>query len=248
MIAQLKSELRKVLTVRSTYFITGFVLLLVFFFGFYGSGWRINAIDLHNANNLASDVTGAIQVTAVFAALIAVLLVTHEYRYNTIMHTLTLSNSRSKVLLSKFIVISVFALLFTAFFAVLSPVLSYLGIHAHHLKQVHQTFHYGDLAWRSLFYGWGYSMAGLTIAALVRSQVAAIAILFIAPGAVEAILSLVLKHYAVYLPFTSLDAVIRNGVTDHGLIKPTHAALTFAAYLVGTWIVAWVLFLRRDAN
>jgi hypothetical protein len=31
-------------------------------------------------------------------------------------------------------------------------------------------------------------------------------------------------------------------------ITPFHAALVFLTYLVVGWIVAWVLFLRRDAN
>jgi len=248
MIPAIKAEFKKLLTVRSTYYILGFVLLLVCFFAFYVSGWRIEQVDLLNSGHLAHEITNTVSTIAIFASLIAILLVTHEYRYNTIMHTLTLSNSRSKVLAAKFIVVSAFAVVFTIFFGVLSPIVASLGIHAHHLKLVHQTFHYWDIIWRSLFYGWGYAMAGLVLAVLIRNQIGTIVTIFIAPATVEALLSLILKNNTVYLPFSSLSTVIGQGMDYHNNITPFHAALVFMTYLVVGWIVAWILFLRRDAN
>src|ERR1700744_3733974 len=106
MIATLKAEFRKLLTVRSTYVITGLVLVLVIFVAFYVEGWRLDSAGLRDPTQLAGDVTGALMIT-VFGAIVAILLMTHEYRYNTIMYTLTSSNSRSKVFISKFIVVSV---------------------------------------------------------------------------------------------------------------------------------------------
>jgi ABC-2 type transport system permease protein len=246
--AAVKAELRKLLTVRSTYFIIAFLFLLLGIFGFYVSGWHMSRVDLLNPEALAHDVTDAVNTISVFIALIAVLLFTHEYRYNTIMYTLTSSNSRSKVLAAKIIVIGGFALIFTALFAVLSPLISLLGIHAHHLTLAHQTLHYSNLAWRTLFFGWGYAMVGLVLAALIRSQVGTIAALFIAPSTVEGLLGLLLKKNVVYLPFSSLHAVI--GIYDNqgSNISPSHAALVFLGYLLVAWAIAWMLFLRRDAN
>lgn len=246
--AALKAEFKKLFTVRSTYFILALVLLLVGFFGFYISGWHLNKVDLLNPHALANDITGAISVVSVFAALIAILLVTHEYRYNTIMYTLSLSNSRSKVLLSKILVISSFAIVFTLFFGAMSPLISLLGIHAHHLHLVPQTLHYGSLLWRGLFYGWGYTMAGMVIAILIRNQVGAIITLFIAPGTVESLLGLLLKKNVVYLPFSALHEVSGQGLNFNNNITPFHAALVFSSYLIVSWVVAWILFLRRDAN
>src|ERR1700733_14101281 len=100
MIPALKAEFRKLWTVRSTYLILAFVLVIAIFFGFYVSGWKIDKGALHDPGTLALDVTSAISAVSVFASLIGVLLVTHEYRFNTIMYTLTASNSRSKVLLA----------------------------------------------------------------------------------------------------------------------------------------------------
>jgi ABC-2 type transport system permease protein len=244
----LKAEFRKMFTVRSTYFIIAVVVLLELLFGFYISGWRAAPADLHNASTLATAVTDAISTIGIFPALIALLLLAHEYRYNTIMYTLTASNSRSKVLLAKILAISGFAIVFTLIFGAMSPLLTLAGMHAHHLKLVPQTLHYWDLLWRSLLFGWGYAMAGLVITALIRNQVGAIIILFVVPGTLESLLSLILKHNTVYLPFSSLHQVIGNGQTVTSNLSTIDAALVFSGYLIVAWAVAWVLFLRRDAN
>jgi hypothetical protein len=60
MIVQLKTELRKLFTVRSTYFILVCVLAIVIFFGFYVSGWRMDKVDLLNPNTLTTIIAGTI--------------------------------------------------------------------------------------------------------------------------------------------------------------------------------------------
>ncbi len=248
--ASLKSEFRKFLSVRSTYFITGFVLIFVLFIAFYVIGWRMNNLDLHNTGQLASDVTGALNLT-VFGAIAAVLLVTHEYRYNTIVYTLTNSNSRTKVLLSKFIVISVYAVFLSLLIGVLSPIVVELGVHANGHTLVPQILNYWNLAWRSVFYGWGYGMAGLILALLTRNQVASIAALFVIPDLAEKLLGLLLKHNTVYLPFSALNQVIRSGASNmptSSNLSPLKAAGVFCIYLVVGLTVSWLLFIKRDAT
>jgi ABC-2 type transport system permease protein len=246
----LKAEFRKLLTVRSTYFVTGLLTVFVLFIGFYVIGWRSSPSDLQNTMNLTSDVTGALGVT-VFGAIVAILLMTHEYRYNTIMYTLTSSNSRNKVLLAKFITISVYALFLAALIAVLAPLSGYLGIHAHGYKLIHQSLDVGNLAWRSLFYGWGYGMAGLLLALLTRNQVASIVALFVIPDLAEQLLSLLLKHNTVYLPFSALNQVIGNRPDRPEVssnLSPGKSAGVFCIYLAVGWLIAWILFNRRDAS
>ena len=247
MMQSLKAEYRKLFTVRSTYVILLIVLVLMIFFGFFISGWRIDSSDLHNSGTLAGDVTGAVGTVSLFLALIATLLMTHEYRYNTIMHTLTLSNSRSRTLLAKILILSSIAVIFTVVVGVLAPLLAVAGIHAHHLKLVPQTLHFGDLLWRCLLFGWGYTMTGLLLATLIRNQIGALLTLFIVPGTVEALAGLILKKNVVYLPFSALESVIGNSRYS-GSITNIHAAMVFMAYFIVGWIVAWSLFLSRDAN
>jgi len=249
MISAIKAEARKLLSVRSTYFIFAITLALMIFFLFYITGWRAAPADLHNPATLAVAIASAVNAVSIFAALAALLLFTHEYRYNTIMYTLTAANNRNKVLAAKVLVVSVFALVFTGVVILLSPLLVEIGLHAHHLTLVTQILPWHSLLWQCLFFGWGYSMAGLVLAGLIRNQVGAIITLFVGPSTIESLLGLLLKKNTVYLPFTALHNVIGQGrdITQ-GTITPVHAAYVFGAYLLGTWIVAWALFLRRDAN
>ena len=248
MMSSLRAEFRKLLSVRSTYIVTILVTVLVAFIAFYGEGWHLSPAELRMPNQLSGDVFGALNL-AIFGAIIGILLMTHEYRYNTITYTLTDSNSRSRVLRSKIIVVSTYAIFLTVLIGVLSPVAAYLGVHAHGHVLAHQTLQVSNLAWRSLFFGWSSGMLGLVLATLIRSQVGAISALFIIPIGIEPLLTLLLNTKAVYLPFTAQAEVIGNGMRGAGTpLSAGKAAIVFSIYLVIGWIVAWILFLRRDAN
>lgn len=149
--------------------------------------------------------------------------------------------------MAKILILSGLAVIFTIVIAVLAPLLAVAGMNAHHLKLVPQTLHFGDLLWRCLLFGWGYTMTGLLLATLIRNQIGTILTLFIVPGTVEALAGLILKNNVVYLPFSALEAVIGNNRYS-GSITNIHAAMVFMAYLIVGWIIAWTLFLRRDAN
>ncbi|HEV7454981.1 MAG TPA: ABC transporter permease [Candidatus Saccharimonadales bacterium] len=258
MLASIKAEFRKLWTVRSTYvlFIVAFVLVMIF--AFYAEGIKALPASVHDSGKLASEVTNAIMSVSLLGALAGVLLMTHEYRYNTIMYTLTSSNSRTKTLFAKIVAVSAFAVLFALVFAILSPLMTLLGLHIKGLTLDHQQFDVFSLAWRVVFYGWGFSMLGLALAVLLRNQIAVIVTLFMAPATVEPLLGLLLKHNAVYLPFSALGQVLQHQVSEPSG-QAVKGAVTFAMsygrsalvtllYLVVFWIVAWVLFARRDAN
>jgi ABC-2 type transport system permease protein len=250
MIPTIKAEFLKMFTTRATYVILLVVFLLMAFLGFYINGWKMSTIQLHDPLSLAGDVTGAVQGVSVFWALLGILLITQEYRYNLITYTLTASNNRNKVLAAKFILCSIVGIVLTLIVGIASPLLSIWGANAHGLHFAPQIINHGKLLWECLFYGWGYTMAGLLFGTLIRNQIGSIVVLFIAPDTVEAILSLLLKHNAVYLPFTALSVVI--GQTERtslaNTISPARAALVFSGYLLVGWVVAWMLFLRRDAT
>lgn len=251
MIPTLKAELRKLLTVRSTYAIILLMLLLEGIFAFWANGYKVSAGQMGQHGFLAQNIIDGVSALATFPAIVAVLLMTHEYRYNTIMHSLTLSPSRLRVLFSKFVVVTLYAVVITAVFGAVTLGLTELGVHLGHHHLVTQSIPFHSLAWKVLFYGWGMALAGLLIASLVRNQIAAVVTLMLFPGVVEQLLSLLLKSKTVYLPFTSLGQVIGNHPMNpdiHRILTPTHAAEVFLVWLVGGWIIAAVLFVRRDAN
>lgn len=244
MLAAIKSEFRKLLSIRSTYIITALAVLLVIFFAFYVEGLRANAAAGSNPGLLASETINAIGAVGTLGCLVGVLLLTHEYRYNTIMYTLTASRSRTNTFLAKIIVISIFSVIFSIVMAGLAPMLTWLGMHLHGVMLVPQSYPFADLLWRTAFSGWGFAMLGLLFSFLLRHQVGAIAALFLFPATVEPLLGLLLKGNAKYLPYNLLNAVNDNmNNMSHG-----HAALLFACYLLVGYLVAWQLFLRRDAN
>jgi ABC-2 type transport system permease protein len=248
MLNELKAEFKKVFSVRSTYIIFGLMLALLIFFGFYVGGWHTDKLDLLDPTRLYRITQQSITFLAIFPALIALLLFTHEFRYNTISYSLTLSNNRSKVLASKIIVISIVAVIATAVVGLLSPLLANWGIHANHLKLIPQHYYYLSITWKGLVYGWGYAMAGLVIAALIRNQIGALITLFVVPDTVEGLLGIWLKNNIVYLPFSALHTMLgvdMNGTTSP--ITPFGAMLVFLGYLAFGWIIAWYLFLKKDA-
>jgi ABC-2 type transport system permease protein len=248
MMANLKAELRKLLTVRTTYVMVGISILIVILFSFFIEGYHLSGKELLDRHLYTEDITGMLTAPPmILGAVIAILLMTHEYRYNTIMYTLTESGSRSKVLAAKLLVVGGFALVFTAFMCALSPLMSHLGIAMHGNTLAPQVFDWHSIVWRALFYGWGYIELALVLAVIIRNQIGAIMSLIIVP-AVEQLFSLLLKHSSVYLPFVSLGSVVQHPEARLGTISYGRSAIVFGVYLIVGWIAAWLLFLKRDAN
>ena len=247
MLAAIKSELRKLYTVRSTYVVVALAVVMVIIFAFYGEGLRVNPEALHNPHLLASETAEAIQAVGILGALVGVLLVTHEYRYNTIVYTLTASRSRTRVLLAKLIAVSCFAVLFTLFIGALSPAMTALGIHIKGAALTAQSFPFADMIWRVLLAGWGFAVLTFIVAVIIRMQVGAVAAMFLIPATVEPLLGLLLKHNAVYLPFGNLGTILQS-ILGHTDISIQRAVAVLAAYVVAGLLAAWILFVRRDAS
>src|SRR5665213_4567341 len=130
MIPALKSEFKKLLTVRSTYLLSLGFLLLVGFLAFYVQGFKnvptetLSPIDHAKASLfLAGTITQFANVISVAGGLIGLLLLTHEYRYNTIVYTLSASNSRSKVLAAKIIAALTYVFAFSVVATVVAMIL-----------------------------------------------------------------------------------------------------------------------------
>lgn len=244
MLTSIKSEFRKLLSVRSTYVIVLICLLLTVIFAFWAEGIRAVPESLQSDSKLSSQITGAVGAVSLILALIGVLVITHEYRFNMIIYTLSASNSRIKSLAAKIIVLSIASVVLTLLFALVSPLLTKLGLAIKGYELVPQEFNFGQLWWRCLLYGWGYMMFGLLLGTLFRSQVGAIVTLLLAQATVEPLLGLLLKQNVMYLPFSALN----NIISESAQMSSFKAAIVFMTYMIVGWIVAFVLFVKRDAN
>lgn len=217
---------------------------------------------------LITNLQDGIPFVSIFIAVSVVLLMGHEFRYNTITYTLTTSKSRSRVLFSKFIVSVIFTIV-AALLAIATIIaVTYAAVNIKDLNLPAQGgFDWGYILARLVGYALGLSLIGLAIITLVRNLTAGIVALFLLPT-LDAIVGELLKNWqhiepSKLLPFSALnrienlaaDYILRknvpdDGVTDTALLPATllGAAAVFAAYFIGIWIVSWYIFLRRDAT
>lgn len=238
----IKAELRKLLSIRSTYFIAGFCTILVVFISFYAKGIK-SAPLVNNPLELAETSMIAVAVVAAIMAISTVLLVTHEYRYNTITYTLTAARHRNEMLWSKVITVTIFAVTMSLFFAIVAPILNLIGWKLQSVGYIHQQLPILSVLWKVLMVGWGYSMYALIISFITRNVVASVVAPFIIPITIESLLGLWLKVNHEYLPFTALNSVMQNGVASTG--KP---AITVLVYITVGLVISWYLLNRRDAS
>ena len=234
----LRAEYRKLFTVRSTYILSILAALIISVLAFYAGGYKGVGPEPYWLSSIFENVANI----SLFAGLVGILLMGHEYRHNTIMYTLTSANSRTKVLLAKAAAITTFSAMLFVFIAVCAVLAYQLGVAFSPTAEFSpMRFFWGDI-WRSLFFVVSYGLVGLLFAFLFRHLVGAIAALFVIPT-VEQLATVLLKDNAQYLPFITLSQVQIQSPMSAG-----KAALLFSCYLVVGWLSAWYLFLRRDAN
>jgi len=247
MLDAIGSEFRKLLTVRSTYVNVTICLLIVALFAGFGSGYHNAASSLQNTQLLANQSADAVVFAGLILAFVGLLLAGHEYRYNTIMYTLTTSNRRLKVLFAKFVVITVFSLVVGLFMTFFSPLCTIIGAHLAGHPIAPQTFDTWHIMWTCLFCVWGYAMYALILLLILRNQIGAIVTFLILPLVGENILMQLFHNIGKNLPFTALQAVLQP--TSLGNHTTTgRQAVVVLIYVAAGLLVSAILFTRRDAN
>jgi|GEM_PF-203741 hypothetical protein len=305
MIAQLKSEIRKLLSVRSTYILLAVALALIGLFAYLGTSsiayetvtceptgevlMSRDYVDERLQDKTPEEVCGgpvsrvqeiirdlpkerllfnlqeAVPIIVTFASVILVLFVAHEFRYNLINYTLTISNSRSKVLLSKLAVGVSFTTLAVLLAIGVNVAATFAAVSIKDLNLPAQDYNWLYILGRHVVYALGYTLLAVSVAVLVRNLVFAIVAIFVLPT-LEGIASFLLStrdiEPAKVLPYSALDrfgnvaADVVNASPDvtEKFVSGVHPATAmgalgvFAIYLVALWGITWYLFLRRDVN
>lgn len=254
MVTTFRAEFKKLLTVRSTYILLTVSLLIAAFFATYVFGYKGNMQQATSPAFLTDIFQVTLGVFTTFGAIVSILLIAHEYRYNTILYTLTWNKSRIQILLAK--AFTVLSFMTIGGFLVLA--VSYAGVHLglslRDASMGPQNFELFDMVWRYAAYVWSYGLIGLILGILLRSVVAAIVAFFMIP-ALEGILgSLLLKDDAKYLPFRVIDTIPTTGAAESiaatsgfSMLSSEKAAMTAALYISILGIVATILFIKRDA-
>ncbi len=249
MMAIIGTELRKLLTIRSTYIISGFLIVLTTLFSVYVFGYKHSAGLPVDTSYITQSIYAMLSFTATFSAVVAILMVAHEYRYNMIIYTLTSVRNRLLVLAAKALVALLYATVMAWIVIVIVYFGTYLGLSLADKTIPAQQFDIVQLIPQWLVYIWGYAMFGFVIALIVRGLVGSIVVFFLW-SSLEGILSLILKESAKYLPFRALDATASTSIGTMPIspnLSHNTAMLVTLGYLALFLVIAGVLFVQRDA-
>lgn len=251
MFSAIRSDFRKLLTIRSTYILTTIAILLVGGVSLYFQGYK--GVGADSATAISSLLDASAGYAVIFVTIIGILFMAHEYRYNTIMYTMTANASRTRIFLSKLTTIGIFAALFALLISAVAVASYMIGLNLKGTTLITQNIDALSQVGRVVFYFVAYGIIGVLLASLIRNLVGTIAFFFIVPSSIEPLLSaFVLKgNKAEYLPFTALDNTVNAGMgamIQNPKLTSTDSMLLVVLYLAIVSVVAWLLFLKRDAN
>lgn len=245
MITAIKAEFRKIFTIRSTWVIFGISFLLgVLLIGFWIYGYQDVGTASAQSSAMLDSMLTAVGVSGLVLSFVMLLLVGHEYRYNTITYSLTSSASRSKVFFAKFIAGTLAVLAFGAIIVLLNGLLFTIGQGMNDKASIAQSVPILDFMWRAVATFIGYAAFAFIAGVLLRNLIASVAVMLLLPSTVEGLLSLLLKSNVKYLPFTALSNISIMGAKP----DPVVSLGIVGAYIAVLGFIAWIMFVRRDAN
>lgn len=238
----IKSELRKILTVRATYVVLAISLFLAGTIS-VANLMQLRATDALDVSAVELTLLAGISLAGQLTAVYAIILMGHEYRYNLIFHTLTATNSRSLVLVAKILTSLLYSWVLTAMVVAIGYLVSSITLDAIVEQPPQQLINWAELAADSFVYVSAFTLIGLLLTVFFRSIVMPIVMIILVPSTIEPLLGLLLDDNQKYLPFASIQELIYPGV-EADLLR---SVITISVYLVVGWAAGWYLFLRRDA-
>lgn len=244
MIAQIRAELLKIRSTRTTIgLLIGMVALILLFTlltgllthppGLMG---RENQRELLSLGSLAG----------VFSALAGALLVTSEYRYGTIRPTILFNPARSQVLTAKIVAGALSGVVFGVIGEALGWVIAYAVLEGRDITIVLTTrdvllLTLGGLAGVAL---WG--AIGAALGTIVRSQVGAIITLLAWGFVIDNLLFGLVPSVGRFMPTRAGDAL--TGLNTDHLLAPGVGAIILVAWAVVLAVVGVGLTAERDIN
>ncbi|HSD02106.1 MAG TPA: ABC transporter permease subunit [Gaiellales bacterium] len=244
MTAQLRAELLKVRSTRTTIgLVLGMVALVLLFI--------VLTTSLTGAREISSvdDQIGVFAIgsfSGLFSALAGILLVTGEFRFGTIRPTLLFTPRRDRVIGSKAAAAFVAGLVFGVLGAALAvgvgaAILSGRGIEITPSGSDFALLALGTVAGAAL---WG--AIGVGLGAVVRNQVGAIIGLLAWGFVIENLLFALAPSEGRFTPGEAQNALMGQG--DAHLLDPLPAAAVLVAWTVAAAVAGAVMTMRRDVD
>src|ERR1700733_4633797 len=244
MIAQIRAELLKIRSTRTTVgLILGMIALVVLF--------TLLTALLSHPSGLASredqrELLSVGSLASVFSALAGVLLVTSEYRYGTIRPTILFNPMRSHVLAAKVVAGALAGLALGVLSEAIGWAIGYAILDGRGITVVLSSgdillLTLGGLAGAAL---WGAIGAGL--GAIIHNQVGAIIALLAWGLVVDDLLFGLAPSVGRFTPTRASDALMGLRV-DH-LLSPGAGAITLIAWAGALMVAGMTLSARQDIN
>jgi len=244
MIAQIRAELLKIRSTRTTIgLILGMIVLVLLFTLLTGL--------LTHPSGLASredqrQLLSLGSLAAVFSALAGVLLVTSEYRYSTIRPTILFNPKRSHVLAAKVVAGALAGITFGVLSEAIGWAVGYAILVGRGITVVLSSgdillLTLGGLAGAAL---WG--AIGAALGAIIHSQVGGVITLFAWALVVDDLLFGLVPSVGRFTPTRAQDALMGLRV-DH-LVSPGVGAITLIAWSGALAVIGIALSVRQDIN
>ncbi len=244
MIAQIKAELMKVRSTRTTVgLVVGMVALIVFFTLLSGLLSHPSALASKEDQRELLSLGG---LAGVFSALAGALLVTSEYRFGTIRPTFLFNPRRADVLTAKAVVGAIAGIAFGVLGEALGWAISYAILDARGITIVLNSgdvllLTLGGLAGVAL---WGAIGAG--IGAIVHNQVGAVIALLAYGFVINNVLFGLVPSVGRFMPARASDALM--GLRVQHLVSPGVGAIALIAWAGALSVVGIARSVRQDIN
>jgi ABC-type transport system involved in multi-copper enzyme maturation permease subunit len=244
MIAQIRTELLKLRTTRTTIGLIIAMIALILFFTLL-DGLLSHPSGLASAED-QRELLSVSSFTAVFAALAGVLLVTSEYRYGTIRPTILFNPVRTRLLAAKVVAGALAGLAFGILGEAISWALGYAILDGRGITVVLGSgdillLTLGGLAGAAL---WGAIGAGL--GAIIHHQIGAVIALLAWGLVVDNLLFGLAPSVGRFMPDRASDALMGLRV-DH-LLSPADGAVILIAWAGALAVAGTALSARQDIN
>lgn len=241
------AEIRKLTTVRTTWVLTLVGVLLVgVSVGFLVFEQEFTGVFSGTDAEVGSAI-GQIAGNSVIVLVVAIMLITTEFRNGTIGRTLQLVPSRSRVLLGKLVVGFLYGV---AFFVVgLVVVTPFVLFGADTLELGSATV---DAIWQCIVALGLTAILGVALGALIRSQVVAVTVSLVWVFVVEPLVNAFFPAVGRWFPFQLLNALfvteemVEMGMGMSAPVDTTVALVLFLGYTAVAAIAAGLLMRYRD--
>jgi ABC-type transport system involved in multi-copper enzyme maturation permease subunit len=213
-------------------------------------GVRVSAEQLSLSDGVVYSFQSAATLLGVIALCVFAAQTAQEYTYGTLRNLLLREPSRMRILLGKYVAMSIFAFVIVMASAVVSIGLSFALAADAKVSTALWTSSHGKLAiahalGNALLSTIGFGTLGMILGLILRSPITAISIGVIWLLIVENLLSAVVKNADKWLPGMQLSAVATGGSLNNSYSRALTIALLYI--LIGS-VTAAGLFKRRDVT